>query len=160
MNKKKQRTVPPELLLADYSLLLSSTDENIQLPVIVSGNSMAPFLKHNRDKVFLSRIASPPKRGDIILYRRSSKEYVLHRVYKVKNGIMTMVGDGQSCLEPNIPLERAEATVKVVVRDGKTLYPSSPCWIFYEKIWLALFPFRPAIAKIHAFFKRKIKKND
>lgn len=160
MNENKQRTVPPELLFSDYSLLFDSADEDVRLPVIVSGSSMSPFLKHNRDKVFLSRIESSPKRGDIILYRRSPKEFVLHRVYSVKNGAMTMVGDGQIYLEPDVPIERAEAIVSFVIRDGKKLSPSSPCWIFYEKIWLTLFPFRPVITKIHAFFKRKIKRND
>ncbi len=160
MNEKKQRAVSPELLLSDYSLLLSSTEEDIHLPVIISGNSMSPFLKHNRDKVFLSRITSPPKRGDILLYRRAPNEYVLHRVYKIKNGIMTMVGDGQNSLEPGIPIECAVAIVTFAVRNGKKLSSSSPCWFFYEKIWLALFPIRPLITKIHAFFKHKIKKND
>ncbi len=160
MKESTKRVVSPDALFSDYASLLETVDKDVVLPVIISGNSMAPFLKHGRDKVFLSRIIDTPKRGDIILFRRRSGTYVLHRVYKIKNGTMTMLGDAQTALESNIPLQNAIAIVNCVIRNGKKLTDSSTTWKFFETVWLALRPFRPLIFKIHAFFKRKSKQND
>lgn len=160
MKENSNRVVSPEALFSDYTSLLETVDRDVVLPVIISGNSMAPFLKHGRDKVFLSRIIDTPKRGDIVLFRRRSGAYVLHRVYKIKNETITMLGDAQTALEPNIPLENAVAIVNCVIRNEKKLTDSALTWKFYEKVWLTLRPFRPLIFKIHAFFKRKSKQND
>lgn len=151
------RTVPPEVLFPDYSELLSTPGVEA-LPVTISGNSMAPFLKHGRDTVFLSKISRPIRRGDMILYRRPSGAYILHRVYKAKNGVMTMIGDAQVSLEPGVPQENAEAMVSSVIRKGKRLTKTSPVWFFYEKIWLTLVPIRPVIFKLRALLRRKAEK--
>ena len=153
------RTVSPEVLFADYSELLATPGVEA-LPVTISGNSMAPFLKHGRDTVFLSRIERPIRRGDMILYRRPSGAYILHRVHKVKDGTLTMIGDAQISLEPNVPIESAGATVTAVTRKGKRLTKKSAVWLFYEKVWLALTPLRPFIFKLNAFLKRSARKED
>lgn len=153
------RTVSPEALFADYSAILATPGVDA-LPVMISGNSMAPFLKHGRDTVFLSRIERPIRRGDMILYRRPSGAYILHRVYKVKDGSLTMIGDAQITLEPCIPIENAIATVTSVTRKGKLLTQKSLTWLFYERIWLTLVPLRPFIFKLHSILKRSARKED
>lgn len=153
------RTVSPEVLFYDYSELLATPGVEA-LPVTISGNSMAPFLKHGRDTVFLARIKEPIKRGDMILYRRPSGAYILHRVYKVKNDSLTMIGDAQITLEPGIPTANAAAIVTAVTRKGKRLTKGSPVWLFYEKLWLALVPIRPFIFRLRAFLKHGTETED
>lgn len=153
------RTVSPEVLFADYSELLRAPGIEA-LPVTISGNSMAPFLRHGRDTVFLSRIKGPIKRGDMILYRRPSGAYILHRVCKVNDCTLTMIGDAQITLEPGIPTANAVAIVTAVIRKGKRLTKKSPVWLFYEKIWLTLVFLRPLIFKLRAFLKRGAEKED
>ena len=76
------RVMAPEILLEEYRQLLE--DENITaLPLVISGNSMLPFLVHGRDTVYLSKLKRPVKKGDVLLYRRDSGAYILHRVYKI-----------------------------------------------------------------------------
>ncbi len=149
----KSKILSPEELFGEYARILDEHPD-ASLPVTVSGNSMAPFLKDGRDTVFLSRIDLPPKRGDIILFRRKNGDYVLHRVYSTDGDRLTMLGDGQTWLEENVPAANTVAKVTSVTRKGKTLTEKSPKWHFYSKIWLTLYPLRPFIAKVHGLTKQ------
>lgn len=50
----------------------------------VTGNSMYPILRHNKDKVELvSTQIRPVKKGEIVLFRRDSGMCILHRIVKI-----------------------------------------------------------------------------
>ena len=49
------------------------------VPVPVAGTSMCPFL-HPGDTVYLSAPDRSPEVGDILLFRRPTGPYILHRV--------------------------------------------------------------------------------
>ena len=51
------------------------------------------------------------KKRDIILYKRDSGQYVLHRIVKVKDNTFTLVGDNQHELEHGIRLDQILAIV-------------------------------------------------
>lgn len=86
---KNTRVMSYDVLLEEYRQLLQ--DESIQvLPLVISGNSMSPFLVHGRDTIYLSRLDRPVKKGDVLLYKRDSGAYILHRVYKVEENGFTM----------------------------------------------------------------------
>jgi hypothetical protein len=95
----------------------------------------------------------PLKRGDMILYRRSSGVYVLHRIYQERNGSYDLVGDGQVGLEPGIRREQVFAIAKAVRRNGKLLRKGSFLWEFFEHVWLPLLPFRSAISGLYRHIK-------
>ena len=143
----KVRVVEPEELMDQLQQLLPLTEA---VPLFISGDSMAPFLIHGRDTVFLSKIVKPPKRGDIVLFRRESGAYVLHRICRERNGVYDLVGDGQCVIEPGIRREQILAEVNTVRRDGRLLRRGSLCWVFYEKIWLGLLPLRPLICRVYS----------
>lgn len=142
------RLVEPELFMQQLPQLLQEVES---VPLIISGNSMAPFLTHGRDTVYLSRLTELPKRGDMVLYRRDSGQYVLHRIYRQKNDRYMLIGDGQRSVEPNIRREQIIAIVRTVRRKGKLLRKGDLCWEFYARIWLALVPVRPVITRAHRF---------
>lgn len=128
------KILAPEVLLEEYRQLLQ-TDMTIDaLPLQVSGNSMAPFLRHGRDTVYLSRLERPARRGDILLYRRACGTYVLHRVHRVTPQSYTMLGDAQLRPEPGILPEQVIAVVSRVIRRGKSLKPGNLGWIYFEKL--------------------------
>lgn len=81
--RSRKRILPPEVLLEEYRELLKN-EEIEALPLIISGNSMSPFLIHGRDTVYLSRLERPVRKGDVLLYQRESGAYILHRVYRVE----------------------------------------------------------------------------
>ena len=146
----------PEVLLEAYNRLLE--DESIEsMPLVISGNSMSPFLIHGRDTVYLSQIKAPVKRGQMVLYRRDNGQYVLHRVYRAHNGSFTMLGDAQTVQEPGIRPEQVMATVTSVVRKGKRQTPGCFWWEFFEKVWIRMVPLRPMIRSVYTAFGKRRK---
>lgn len=144
----KVRLVEPELFMQQLPQLLQEVES---VPLIISGNSMAPFLAHGRDTVYLSRLAQMPKRGDMVLYRRDCGQYILHRVYRQREGVYEMIGDGQLVIESGIRADQLIAVVRTVRRKGKLLRKGNFCWEFFARVWLALVPVRPVITRAHRF---------
>ena len=148
--ERHQRVMQPEILLEEYRQLLE--DENITaLPLVISGNSMSPFLVHGRDTVYLSRLERPAKRGDVLLYKRESGAYILHRVYKVEKDSYTMVGDAQTQLEQGIRQDQIIAIMTSALRKGKLQKKGSFWWEFFEKLWIRIIPLRPMLTKIYTY---------
>lgn len=145
------RILSPEELMAP---LLSLLEEADSVPLVISGSSMAPFLAHGRDTVYLSRITRPLKRGDMILFRRDSGAYILHRILRVRPEGYTLIGDAQNWTEEVRP-DQALALVTAVRRKGKLLGPGSFWWIFFEKVWLRMIPARHGILRCWARVFRK-----
>lgn len=134
------RVLPPEELMEQ---LLGVLDVAEQVPLVISGSSMYPFLHHRRDTVYLSKVTAPLKAGDMILYRRPSGQYVLHRILRAGKGTYDLLGDRQMVVEPGIRDSQVLAVVTAVRRDGKLLRPGDRVWDFYEKCWISMIRLRP-----------------
>lgn len=65
--------------------------------VIGRGNSMRPYLVHERDKIVFKPVDSV-KAGDVVLAKFPNK-YIIHRVVKVDGENVTMMGDGCTTCE-------------------------------------------------------------
>lgn len=151
--EKQVRILPPEVLLEEYRELLK--DARVQsLPLVISGNSMSPFLIHGRDTVLLSRLTRPVRVGDALLYQRTTGQYVFHRVYKIIDGTYTMVGDAQTVLEPGIRPEQVIAIMTSARRKGKLLKPGTFWWEFFEKVWIRMVPLRNPAKKLFSLLKK------
>ena len=146
--------LPPEVLLEEYRRILAEESRVRALPLVVSGSSMSPFLIHGRDTVYLSRLTRPARRGDILLYQRSGGAYVLHRVWKVCPEGYTMVGDGQTELEPGIRDDQIIAIVTAVQRKGRKMAPGGFWWEFFEKFWIRVVPIRPLLRRCYGIIRR------
>lgn len=147
----KVKVLEPEQLMPKLLEMLEVTEP---VPLVISGSSMTPFLVHGRDTVYLSKEKEPLRRGDMVLYRRDSGNYILHRVYRVEETTFTMVGDAQTWLEPGIRPDQILAIVTAVRRKGKVLQPGSFWWDFFEKVWIRMVPLRPAMMKTYACLKK------
>lgn len=154
--EKRVKVVAPELLLNEYRELLK--DDSIEsLPLLISGNSMAPFLIHQRDTVYLSRLQKPLKKGDVVLYLRDNGSYVLHRIVQINNDQYSMIGDGQFHIEKGIRHDQIIAVMTSVQRKGKILKPGDFWWNFFEKCWIHMISFRKGILNLVHFLKMKQK---
>ena len=156
--KTRVKTVAPEILLEEYRKLLNSEEKIEALPLVVTGSSMTPFLVGGRDRVYLSRVTRPVRRGDILLYRRSTGAYVLHRVYRADGSGYTMVGDAQTDLEPGIAAQQVIAIVTRARRKGKIQEPGRFWWEFFEKVWIRMVPFRRIAVKAYGIFRKNKEK--
>lgn len=135
----KVKVLPAEQLLPQLLGLLEETE---MVPLVISGNSMSPFLVHSRDTVYLTKVKRPLKRGDMILYRRDSGRYILHRICRVEKDSYCLVGDAQTIVEPGIRWDQILAVVSQVRRKGKLQKPGCFWWEFFEKVWIRMIPFR------------------
>lgn len=103
-----------------------------RVALTVTGNSMLPFLRDSKDSVILGKLEKPPKRGDIVFYRRKNGAYVLHRVVKRKGENYYFSGDAQLAVEGPIEKGCLLAVCESVVRDGKEISKNSPQWLSYK----------------------------
>lgn len=143
----KVRVIPPEALMEQLPQMLEEAES---VPLVISGRSMSPFLVHGRDTVYLSKVTAPLKRGDMILYRRDSGAYILHRIIRADKETYDLVGDGQSGIEPGIRRDQVLAVVAAVRRKGKLLRSGSFCWEFFEHVWLRMVPLRPWVTGLYS----------
>lgn len=149
--ESKVRVLSENELIPPLLELLEGTDG---IPLVISGNSMTPFLVHYRDTVYLSKIRRPLKRGDMVLYRRDNGKYVLHRIYRTESGTYTLVGDAQTELEHDIRPDQVLALVSAVLRKGKYLESGSFWWKFFQTFWIRIVPLRPWIQRVYSLVIR------
>ena len=72
------------------------------------GYSMYPFIDPRRDEVVLAGIedGSALRRGDVVLYRRENGMLVLHRIYKIGQDGLYLLGDHQTAIEGPVRREQ------------------------------------------------------
>lgn len=125
------------------------------VPLVVTGNSMRPFLKDGENTVWLKACTeSDYKRGKILLFRRTDGKIVLHRVRKVlRDGELVMNGDAQYWCE-NIKKEQALAVVTYIEKNGKKKSCNSIIYKIQTEVWQILKPLRPHIFRMHRIIKK------
>ncbi len=145
----KHLSVANESLLPEVEKLLA---EGIRVTLKVKGNSMLPFIRGGRDSVTLEAPAGI-SRGDIVLARMGQGRYVLHRVIKIKNNIVVLMGDGncrgtEQCLRSDIC-----GRVITIVKPHKCISTDSSCMHMAGTVWRLLLPVRRWLL---ALYKRTI----
>ena len=148
------RVLPAAVLMPEYEALLR---EGAELPLVVSGGSMLPFLAPGRDSVLLKAPDRPLRRGDIVFYRRKNGAYVLHRLLRIDSGRCWMVGDAQTVIEGPLDEGCIFAYVTQVQRKGRIEKPGTLRWIFFERVWLRLIPMRHLIMKTYGCVKHTVR---
>lgn len=140
------RVLAPKAAMERITGLLEQTEP---VPLVITGNSMYPFLHHGRDTVYLKNVRRSLKKGDMVFYRRKNGQYVLHRIASIQGQQMTLLGDNQVTPEPGVRPEQIVAMVSAVRRNGKLLQPGDSVWDFYENTWLRVIPMRPYLTAIY-----------
>lgn len=123
------------------------------VPVTVAGTSMTPFLDPG-DTVFLDLPQRPIEVGDVILFARFGRQYILHRVVGLRpDGALELLGDAQIRSELVSP-DQVRAIVTGARHGGKLLDERSLRWKFFRGPWQALRRPRPYINRIRNHLKK------
>lgn len=130
--------------------------EGKEAAIPISGNSMSPFLVHERDEVMLGAVQGNLKSGDIVLYKRGSGQYVLHRIIKRKTDGFYMAGDAQDVLEGPIGRDQIVAWTKRIRRKGEWRKEKDLCSLFFAYIWVRAFWGRKYAFFVWRFFKKHL----
>ena len=131
------------------SVLRELVEEGREVSLLVSGSSMSPFLAHQRDYIYFKKPDQELRKGDMVFYQRRSGQFVMHRIWKVKNGQYYMVGDAQREIEGPLDREQIFAIITKVQRKGKWIEPGDFWWEFFEKVWINIVPVRRVLVKMY-----------
>lgn len=114
------------------------------------GISMQPFIRGGVDSVVVCK-ADSLHVGDIALARHHDK-FILHRVVRIKDGKVVLMGDGN--LQGVETVDRAEVlgvVTQIIKPDGKSRKPSR------GRLWRWLLPVRKYLLKINRKWNKTIK---
>ena len=134
--------------------ILPLLNEGTSVKIKTEGGSMVPFITGGRDTVELIAPGSSLKRGDIVLIRRDSGKYVLHRLYKIKEDGYYILGDGEDFVEGPFSLEQIVAKSRFYYKNGKRKDNDSPDMKIKYTIWFWLRPVRGILIKLNTFKRR------
>lgn len=101
----------------------------------ISGVSMLPLLRQNKDAVRLVKPWRELTVGDVPLYRRPDGQYVLHRITKVNRRSYLIRGDNCVAFE-KVPKKWVMAVANGFFRDGKLVLEDDPEYKIYVRIVL------------------------
>ncbi len=137
-------TVHNELPMKElYPLIQESFAAGLSVTLGVSGNSMAPLWRHQRDSVVLCAWDHTPlKRGNVPLYIRKNGKFTLHRVVRVTESGYVMAGDAQTTLEKGIQDDQIVAIVTAFIRKGKYIRCTDTRYRIYVFLRLLSRPMR------------------
>lgn len=144
----KKRVVDAQTYMSVLRELLSQGKE---VPLMITGSSMSPFLVHERDEILISPPDGIWKKGDLAFFQRKNGHYVMHRIVKVaSNGDCFFIGDGQMVTEGPICPEQIFGKITAVKRKGKWIGPGNFWWEFFEHVWLNTISLRPLFRKLYS----------
>lgn len=116
----------------------------------VTGCSMLPMLRENRDSVTLIPVSGCQKKGSIILYQRKNGQYILHRIIQADGDSYICCGDNQFEKE-YVEHSQVVAVVNAFTRKGRQYQVAGFGYRLYTAIWVGLFPLR----KLYISVRRK-----
>lgn len=120
------------------------------------GVSMLPMLRQGIDNVILSPVPEKLKKYDLPLYRRSSGQFVLHRIVQTGE-TYTCVGDNQFDLEPGLRHDQMLALVTAFTRGDRLIPVTDPGYRFYCRFWHYSRPLRYLWRRGMALLRRILK---
>ena len=120
--------------------------QGLDVRFTVSGHSMWPTITHDRDAVVVSP-CSRVRRGDVVLFCPMEGQYLLHRIYKVRQGRIYTCGDGNCFRDGDFSLETVMGRVVTICRKGKEISCDGGWYRLRSWAWLVLYPVRPLLLR-------------
>lgn len=140
-----------------FSIMEHSFDQGKTVWIVVTGMSMYPFLREDRDMVEVIRVSlSGIKRGDIVLIQRHDGEFVLHRVITKDPSSFYVIGDAQQWLEGPIVESQLKATVINIKRNYRMISCNNRFLKALVELWLILRPVRYMLIRVIRFASQVI----
>lgn len=111
-----------EFKLSDFEPIIREVIESgAEFTMKTRGTSMLPMLSDGKDGVVLVHVTTPPKRGDVILFKRLNGQYVLHRIVGVRADGYVLRGDNQTVNEYAVKSGSIIAVMTAYIKDGKRI---------------------------------------
>lgn len=122
------------------------------------GYSMYPLFVPGRDQAVIAPSREvPPKRGDIVLYRRKEGILVLHRIWKREKDHFYAVGDHQWEVEGPLEVSCILGAVTGIVRKGRFFSVKNLLYRVLAGLWLWARPVRRYCLRMAGWMRNRIK---
>ena len=122
------------------------------------GVSMLPLLRQGRDLFTVEKKGTARcKKYDVVLYRRPSASYVLHRIIEVRDKDYVILGDNCITKEYGITDDDIIAVMTGFVRGGKTHTVRELGYRIYSHIWVDFAGIRIFLKKAKSKVRRLLK---
>lgn len=112
--------------------------ENGRITYRITGDSMLPLLRQGSDWAVIAAVPEGQrlKKYDVILYKRKSGQYVLHRIVRVKKSSYVTCGDNRYFTESGVDDLQILGVLECVLRNGERIAPTDAVYISaLEKRW-------------------------
>lgn len=134
--------------------------ENVAPPVTIclEGESMRPLIRKGRDPVTIVPVRGEMKKGDVVLFTLGDGRYVVHRVWRLREGLVRTLGD--NCVNPEPWFPRAQVLGQVVrfSRNGHAFRLDTPAARAFGRVWMVLFPMRRGYKRARALAGRMYRR--
>ena len=137
--------VPNEVLLPEVVEMLFQGN---LVTLKAKGNSMLPFIVGSRDSVMLQK-NKEMRIGHIVLAEIAPQHFVLHRIIRIDNNRITLMGDGNLAGTETCAAENIFGRAVAIIRNGKQVDCYSHVEQFKARIWKALLPFRRYLLAVY-----------
>ena len=109
-----------------------------------TGASMMPMLRREGDSVTLEPVKEELRRNDVVLYRRDSGQFVLHRIVGMdRDGDYILCGDNQLTLEHHVGQRQIIGRLLAFTRKGRRIACTSIRYRAYVCLLPALRGLKP-----------------
>ena len=139
--------------------VIALVNEGHDVTIPLRGFSMRPFLEDGRDLAILCKIDRPLKVGDIVLAELSPGRYALHRIFRLDDKHVQMLGDGNLTPDPVIRHENVKVFAKAFLRKGSKTpdYVDAKKFQRYSKFWMQVRPIRRWLLAIWRRLPMKVR---
>ena len=122
------------------------------------GTSMLPLLRRGKDAFTVVKKGKERcKRGDVVLYKRPPKQYVLHRIVEVRKDDYVILGDNCVRKEYGIKDEDILGIMTEYSRAGKLKKITDSSYRLYTAYILHTVPVRIFMKKVRFWLGRLLK---
>ncbi len=118
----------------------------------VHGQSMEPLLFNHRDTVYIEPLSVLHKR-DVVLFRRSDGQLVLHRVLRCGKGGVLVCGDNDFRPETILP-SQILGVMTAFTRNGRMIATTACGYRLYSAVWTLSLPTKKLLRWIYQWGRR------
>jgi len=126
------------------------------------GISMMPLLRQHKDLFVIEKKGwKRCKKYDVVLIKRETGQYVLHRILKVCVNDYVLCGDHQFHREYGVTHDQILGVMTKVIRDGVTISVTDKKYQMYVHLWCDFFYIRAVVLWMKMLpyrIRRKIRK--
>ncbi len=117
--------------------------EGRSVHITIKGNSMNPFMVNLRDSITLGPWKKEDlKKGCVALVRDVRGNHVVHRIIRVDEKTVTLLGDGNIGFTETATIDNVIGIMYSVTRKGREWKADSLVWRLYSWVWTHLTPIR------------------